>query len=121
MKSSLRIANGETVDIDVDDCNYITKVRTRSGEVIGSIQFRFIEFPSGEVLKMTHAFLDELGPRYLDQGIGTECVRLMREATGLPIIASPDDGSVKPDGSHLTGRAPAFVEKLIAKGLISEA
>lgn len=119
MKSKIKTKNGEVVEIEIDEDDFTAIAKNPSGEKIGSIRFRLIEYPNGEVLRMTHAFLNETGPRYLHQGIGTECVRLMGKITGLPIVASLDDGLVKSDGSHLTGDAPIFVEKLKAKGLIS--
>ncbi|MEL7213682.1 MAG: hypothetical protein AAGK92_13550 [Pseudomonadota bacterium] len=109
------------VVIDIDEDNYSATVTTLTGQQIGSIDFTLIEAPDapdGYYLKMTHAFLEGANGKYLHEGIGTECVRLMGKVTGFPITASDDDGAVHEDGSHLTGDAPGWVAKLRQRKLV---
>jgi hypothetical protein len=42
----------------------------------------------------------------------------VKELSNLPIIANDHDGVRRDDGSHLTGDAPAFVQKMREEGLI---
>lgn len=121
MKTNFQTKSGLDVVIDIDEDNYIATVTTRSGERIGAIEFLLIEQPAapdGYYLKMTHAFLEGVGGKYMRQGIGTECVRLMAKASGFPITANENDGMVRQDGSHLTGDAPFWVAKLRERKLL---
>ena len=121
MKSNFAPKTGSKVIIDIDEDNFTATVTTMTGQRVGSIDFTLIEAPDapyGYYLKMTHAFLEGDNGKYLRQGIGTECVRLMGEVTGFPIIASDDDGAVHEDGSHPTGDAPAWLAKLRQRKLI---
>ena len=53
-----------------------------------------------------------------DDGRTSSVLRLVRERSNLPIIANSNDGHQQDDGSHLTGDAPGFVERMRAAGLI---
>lgn len=55
---------------------------------------------------------------YKHEGIGREALTFFREIHGLPITASKEDGLKKDDGSHLTGDAPGFVQKMRDEGII---
>ncbi len=121
MKTKFATKSGSDVLIDIDEDNYVATVSTPSGERVGAIEFLLIEdlaAPDGYFLKMTHAFLEGAGGKYLRQGIGTECVRLMAEVSGFPITTNDHDGTVQHDGSHLTGDAPFWVAKLRERKLI---
>ena len=120
-KETYQLDDGRSVIIDVDDLDYgVTVTAHPAGENIGYMKVRLIEMPSGSLgqLHLTHAFLDEAGRDYLRKGIGRRCLNLIREASGLPITASEDDGQRREDGSHLTGDAPGFVAKMREEGLI---
>ena len=120
MKMNFITKSGQTVVIDIDVDDYIATVTTQSGKPIGKIEFRLIGGASArddDYLKITWAYLDQQNGAYLNQGIGTECVRRMRDETGLSICTAENDGHKKEDGSHLTGDAPAFVDGLRKQGL----
>ena len=121
MKTTFSTNNGSVVTIVVDEDNYDATVLDQVGNRIGAIECRLIEdsmAPDGYYLKMTNAFLDGRNRQYLHQGIGTRCIELLREETGFPICVSKNDGIKQYDGSHLTGDAPAFADKLERLGLV---
>jgi len=111
--------NGQTVFIHVAEDDYVIKVTTDSGQDVGMMEFRFIEGDKGsDALKLIWAYLDKSGPKYLDQGIGTECLKIAYEYWGYPIFAEDDHGHTSNDGGHPTGDAPTFLEKKRQQGLI---
>lgn len=111
--------NGAKVLIEVDD-DYTASVQDLDGGKIGRLEFRVIENRDGtDYLKLCWAYLDLGGEDYKRQGIGRECVRLVRELSGMAIVASDHDGHQQDDGSHLTGDAPDFVTRMRTEGLIS--
>ena len=67
---------------------------------------------------ITWMYMDLKGNSYKHQGISREALKFCLEIYGLPITASYDDGLRKNDGSHLTGDAPYFVEKMRNEGII---
>lgn len=119
MEEIFTIKDGRRVKIKIDDVGYKATVLTSPGdEKIGSLDFREIESPEENTLKITNAFLNGLDGSYLRQGIGRRCLVLVAEISGLQIIASDDDGIRKDDGSHLTGDAPNFIAKMRQEKLI---
>lgn len=106
------------VFIEIDGDELIANVTTDRGEWIGSLNFKEIEEDRGSYLKLVWAYLDALDSSYTRQGIGRECVRLMKESSGLSIFSSDNDSLRQDDGSHLTGDAPGFIAKLNEEGLI---
>jgi hypothetical protein len=115
LKVPFTTSNGSTVEIDIDEVNYIASVSDLTGDQIGKIEFRFVEGDHPRIpdyLKMTHAFLEGMGGKYKGQGIGTRCVELMIEATDCKICVSPEDEHTRTDGSHLIGDGPRFARKL---------
>ncbi|PUB10525.1 hypothetical protein [Yoonia sediminilitoris] len=115
MKTTFSTKNGSVVTIEIDEDNYTATVLDQAGTLIGAIECRLIEdprAPDGYCLKMTNAFLEGGNRKYLHQGIGTRCIELLREETGFPICVAKHDGLTQADGSHLTGDAPAFADKL---------
>jgi hypothetical protein len=121
MKTTFNTKNGSVVTIEIDEDEYNAKVFDQVGNLIGAIECRFIEEPSARdscYLKMTNAFLEGRDRQYLYLGIGTRCIELLRQETGLPIYVARHDGLTQADGSHLTGDAPAFADKLERLGLV---
>lgn len=115
------LVDGRRVSIAYDEDEYSIEVRAvPNGERIGGLRFRCIEMddPPYSYLHLTWAYLDELDATYLHKGIGQRCIELVLEWSGLSITASVNDGNVRSDGSHLTGDAPAFIEKMRALGLV---
>lgn len=100
------------------------KVYTKSGAVIGNVSYDLREGadPRGgdDVYLITNIFLD--GPaqdrEYVGQGIGRECMRILSQDYGYTVVASRDDGIRRDDGSHLTGDAPGFFQKMVSEGLV---
>lgn len=112
--------NGAIVRIVIEDYpSYTAIVFDQNQTKIGAIEFDTIEYPDGYVLKMVWAYLDESGPGWTRQGIGSEIVRLVRDVSDMVVIASENDGHQRSDGSHLTGDAPGFVARMKEKGLIA--
>lgn len=123
MISNFTAKNGEKVEIHIDEDEYKVSVTTTAGQQVGELSFRYIEdeaAPGGGYLKLIHAFLEDMGKNYIGQNIGTECVKLMAQATDLSICVSPDDGIEREDGSRLTGSGAAFAAKLKRERLIFE-
>jgi hypothetical protein len=111
--------NGKRVWIEIDDeDDYTARVLQEDGSEIGRLEFRVIDDDFNSFLKLCWAYLDRAGVEFKRQGIGRKCLRLVREKSGLPIIASSSDGHQQGDGSHLTGDAAGFVERMRAEGLI---
>lgn len=118
------LKDGRSVSIAYDEDEYSIEVKAvPSGKRIGGFRFRCIETdgPPYSYLHLTWAYLDKLDATYLHKGIGQRCIELVLEWSGLCITASVNDGNVRSDGSHLTGDAPAFIEKMRARGLIGPA
>lgn len=121
MKTTYNTKNGSVVTIEIDEDNYDATVLDQVGNRIGAIMCRLIDdpiAPNGEYLRMTNAFLEGGDRQYLHQGIGTRCIELLGQETGLPICVARHDGLTQADGSHLTGDAPAFADKLERLGLV---
>ena len=56
--------------------------------------------------------------RYKNLGLGSATLKFFKDATfNSELWASPNDGVIREDGSHLTVDAPGFVRKMIAEGL----
>ncbi len=114
----LVLSSGEIVELRFEDDSVAVYVENNE---VGRLCFRAYEVPVNNheetYYHMTHAFIEGGGGKYKYQGIGTEAFRLFRECTGAEVTFSENDGIQKEDGSHLTGDAPRFVEKL--KGMMA--
>jgi len=112
-KRQLVLDSGEIVELRFEGDSVAVYVNNSE---VGRLSFRAYEVPANNheetYYHMTHAFIEGDGGKYKYQGIGTEAFRLFRECTGAKVTFSENDGIQKEDGSHLTGDAPAFVEKL---------
>lgn len=116
--------NGETVTIQYnDECEKFIAFNEKN-QNIGSIylatrqELSYRNEPK-EYLYITNAHLDELGHQYKRQGIGQRCLEIAIETTSLCIYAAIHDGNQRDDGSHLTGDAPSFINRMEEKGIIS--
>jgi hypothetical protein len=85
--------------------DYKATVRDDARCDVGAMEFRIIETDHDSFLMLTWAYLDLLDPSYRFQGIGRECLRRVKERSGMVIVAQDDDGQRRGDGSHLTGDA----------------
>lgn len=112
--------NGTIVDIEIDDFSYMIEVFAPGRKKIGGMDFRHIQDEHNEVLLLSWAYLDEAGSAFVGQGIGRQCLKRMIEVSGMPITARDHDGMRREDGSHLTGDAPAFVERMRKEGWITD-
>lgn len=109
-----------SVRIVVDDLtDYETTVYdATTGEEVGSFEFRLIEGDMDDMLLLTNMHLEKKGTAYQAKGIGERIIELVREESGLEIYARRNDGINRDDGSQLTGNGPAFVAKMVGKGLL---
>lgn len=117
-KFKFKCKNGTVVDIEVDDFSYEVEVYGPNRMKLGGMRFHHVQDYNDDALKLTWAYLDEAGPSYLRQGIGRECLRRMHEVSCMPLFSENHDGIIRDDGSHLTGDAPAFVDKMRDEKLI---
>lgn len=109
-------ANGEKVRLVVDQDATTIKVTTLpDDQAIGSIEFDCTD----EGTKLIWAHLEGQNGRLRRQGIGRKCLQMADELWG-PIWAEIHDGIARDDGSHLTGDAPAFVNKMRKENLIAK-
>ena len=112
--------DGREVIIRVEEGNDYTAIAlTPDGQEIGRLEFREIDDGRETSLKLCWAYLDRLDPSYRFQGIGRECLKQVRELSGLPIFAEDNHGHRQDDGSHLTGDAVTFVARMRDEGLIA--
>lgn len=120
-QKKFKISNGEEVDIVIDEDAERVIVFNQNGDEIGSIDYRIItcegKYEDDEYIYLTHMYLDKMGKKYVHQGIGRECLKLLNEY-GLPVTAAHDDGIRKDDGSHLTEDAVYFIQKMRNEGLV---
>ena len=122
MKTRYKLQNKRSVDIVVNEHDFSVEVIDAvSGDRVGGMEFRMIEDDGHGTnrLRLTWAYLDQAGSEYKYQGIGRCCLELVRQVSGMEIVAAEDDGLQKDDGSHLTGDAPEFVAKMREEGLIT--
>lgn len=115
-QTKFTMSNGEDVDIVIDEEANRVIVRNQNKDEIGSIDYKIIDYEHYEYIRLTHMFLDI---EYVRKGIGRECLRLLNEY-GLPVTAAYNDGITKNDGSHLTGDAVYFIQKMRNEGLVRE-
>lgn len=116
LTAQFKCKNGETVRIVIADNGYVAHVFSADNLDIGKLEF--VEYDDN-VLHLVWAHLEGDEGRFVRQGIGRECLRLMSETYGMPIVVNRDDGIRRDDGSHLTGDAPAFVEAMRREGLVT--
>lgn len=120
MSEIFRCKNGQEIQIIIDEgADFEATVTGPNGEKIGTISFRQFD-ECGSYLKLTWMYLDKSGDRWKLQGIGREVLRRVKEVSGLPITAGSHDGHRRDDGSHLTGDAPSFVDRMRQEGIIEE-
>jgi hypothetical protein len=113
--TSHKISDVECVIIAIDEDETSIIVFTEENEKIGNINLIEID----DYYYITWMYLDQLSPKYKRKGIGQACLEFFSEVFRMPIVAAQDDGHTKSDGSHLTGDAPAFIEKMRAKGIVA--
>jgi len=86
--------------------------------LIGSLDFREVDDDDSLCLLLVWAHLEEIDG-FKHCGIGTALIQMVADY-GYRVFCRRNDGNTgREDGSHLTGDAPAFVEALNQKGLIS--
>jgi hypothetical protein len=115
-RRQLILSSGEVVNLRFDEDLEAVYVHVEKNKV-GELSFSPIEgamehYHAVPDYHLTHAFIEGGDGKYKHQGIGTEAFRLFRECTGAKVTFSEHDGIKKGDGSHLTGDAPKFVDKL---------
>jgi GNAT superfamily N-acetyltransferase len=114
--------DGRVIRIQVDqEEDFTTTISDSDGRKIGRFEFRRIEDVNNEYLKLCWAYVDLVDSSYRRQGIGRECLKQVRELSGLPIVTADNDGMLQDDGSHLTADAPRFVARMQVERLIADA
>ena len=128
MRENFQTKDGRTVVIEIDESDYTATVQTPTGAKIGAFEFSQVSTGHRQTkygpddnyeLLLTNAFLDDEGGSYLRQGIGRRILEMVSEESDMEIFAHRHDGIQRDDGSHLTGDAPAFVERMVKDGLIA--
>lgn len=82
------------------------------GNSVGEFEFQEIDYGNG--YKIMRMYTNE----YKNTGLGSAALNYFLEVYEGPLYTSPNDGSARDDGSHLTEDAPSFVQHMIAKGVI---
>jgi hypothetical protein len=111
---------GRQIDLKLDEDSLVLKA-FHGSKLIGRMEFNSIECEHGEDLKITWMYLDLCNSTYLRSGIGRALIELMNEYHGGPLIAGNEHGTTSVDGSHLTGDAPSFIQKMKRDGLVRDA
>lgn len=114
----VRLRDGREVIIELDDSVPQVRFYTLEKEAIGRLEFAEEEGPGSNCIFFKWAYLDFLGDSYLHQGLGREGLVRIKEMWGMPIVAQEDDGHRRSNGSHLTGDAPCFIQKMRQEGTI---
>jgi len=115
-----KLNDGRTITIDISDDRSIV-VKDHQNNSIGEIILSLKEdVPSrlAHYYYITSMFMNLRDDSYLCNGIGRAALIFFKDFYSLPIKASKNDGLRKDDGSHLTGNAPGFVEKMRNEGII---
>lgn len=110
-----QLQNGEVILICVADEGETISFFSQDNVKIGEFE---LEPDDNGNFRLVRMFLDEVSSTYTRQGLGEASLRLHRDIFQSKVFATPSDGAVRLDGSHLTGNAPAFVEKMTRLGLI---
>lgn len=116
MKTPFFVGNlYETVFIEADEDTLESTAFTSAGDRIGKVAFEYKDdeyAPGGCYLLLSHAVLEEMGDRYLGHGIGTECVKLMKDATGYEVAFVANDYQRHDNRPYYVGNGWDFVKKL---------
>ena len=110
--------HGREIELCLDEDSLVLTA-LHKGRVIGRVCMNQIECDSGDELKITWMYLDICDASYKYAGIGRKILELLYEYKSGPLMAGNDDCTTSNDGSHLTGDAPAFIQKMKDCGLIS--
>ncbi|HCH1474579.1 TPA: hypothetical protein NKQ81_004625 [Vibrio parahaemolyticus] len=110
-----KISENESVKICIDEDEFKLIVFNESNEKVGEIEFS--ELNNG--FKIRWMYLDFLGDDYKHKGIGRAALVYFKEIYQMPIYANNNDGLVYDDGSHLTGDAPFFIDKMRSEKIVS--
>lgn len=115
-----KLHDGRFIEIDVSDDHEII-VKDNQKNLIGKIELSYRDdgLPgSVPYYHITWMYMDLIDDSYKHQGIGREALLLFIEVNGLKVTASDNDGLKKNDGSHLTGDAPTFIQKMRDEGIV---
>jgi len=108
--------DGEDIYIVLDDSSIVVENAER--EKVGGFIFRCIEEENGTFYKITNMYMTDKSDSYKGRGIGTECLTFFKNYHDACIIAGKNNDTQSDDGSHLTGNAPAFINKVRKLGII---
>ncbi|MCY1417618.1 hypothetical protein D9M71_331580 [compost metagenome] len=116
MEREHKAKDGNTYTIRIDDDG--GQITVQGNECLGRILLShrlgddYANEP--EHFHITHLALDS----FKRIGLGQACLELHREVHELPLTAGWAGYGEAPDGSHLTGDGPAFIEKMRQLGIV---
>lgn len=120
-QTRFKIRSGEEVDIAIDEDAERVIVFNQNGDEIGSIDYKTItcegKYEYDEYIYLTHMCLDKMGKKYVRQGIGRECLKLLNKYR-LPVTAAYAGEIKKDDGSYLVNDGLPFIQKMRDEGLV---
>lgn len=119
LSRTYELTSGEHVIITLDEDYREILVESYDGEYIGKIELD-CDHDYDPTCKIVWMYLDGQNGRYLHKGIGREALKFLKEYSGCQIITEDDNGIKRDDGSHLTGDAPVFVNKMRKEGIIAK-
>lgn len=104
------------VSIEFDMDEQVT-IRSPAGVEVGELLHRALDDDRPTVRLITHIYLEGEGGRYRKAGVMQRAL-IELQAYGYHMLCRPHDGIRQFDESHLTQDAPAFFERMEAKGLV---
>lgn len=110
-----QISKIESVKICIDEDELKLLVFNNDNENIGRIELSALE--NGYYIQWM--YLDILSDRYKHKGIGRAALTFFKNSYSMPIYANDNNGLVSYDGSHLTGDAPLFINKMREENVVS--
>ena len=115
LKQCCRLSDGRLVDIEIDDSGQEITVTAVNGPKLGSIELQGTG--SGDYC-LKRMYLDQDGGEFKRCGIGRQALKFHHQSFGCLFTAAPNDGQQREDGSHLTGDALRFIQKMRDEGLV---
>lgn len=100
------------VRILLEDFGDEIRIHDQNDRLIGLIQLKLFDEEHGSWYYITWMYLDIVDQSFLRQGIGRAALIFHLDIFKTPIFAAENDGMKREDGSHLTGDAPSFVNRM---------
>ncbi len=118
-----RLDDGRIINVEIEESYEEIYIFNNLHEKIGRVELSEVppvdDYTDPPMYYLTWMYMDIEDETYKHKGIGREVLKFFKRQTGASITAAEDDGLRKSDGSHLTGDAPSFVEKMRQEGVIA--